>query len=82
MISIMISHAVHSYALPQVYCPQERTLRKESIMTTLLVLRMLTLGLDIAAVGWEFVSTVKLDSPEWERRATWYAHQASREKEL
>lgn len=46
-------------------------------METLLVLIMLVIALDIASLRWGFDSTVKIDSPEWERRTTWYAHLAS-----
>jgi len=40
-------------------------------MVTLLVLTMLVIVLDSAALRWGFDSTEKIDSPEWERRATW-----------
>ncbi len=40
-------------------------------METLLVLIMLVLLLDIAALHWGFDSTEEIDSPEWERRASW-----------
>ncbi len=43
-------------------------------METLLIVVMLLIVLDIAALRWGFDSTEKIDSPEWERRATWYAH--------
>ena len=57
---------------------------KEIIMETLLVLILLVIviALDIAAWRWGFDSTEKIDSPEWKRRATWYAHLAGREKEI
>jgi hypothetical protein len=82
MISTMMSHAVHSHALPLVYSPQEKTLRKEIIMETLLVLILLVIALDIASLRWGFDSTEKIDSPEWERRATWNMYLAGREKAL
>ena len=50
-------------------------------METLLVLTLLVIVLDIASLRWGFDSTEKIDSPEWERRAIWYAHLAGREKE-
>lgn len=50
-------------------------------METLLVFIMLVIALDIAALRWGFDSTEKIDSPEWERRATWNTHLAGREKE-
>lgn len=40
-------------------------------MGILLVLILLDIALDIAALRWGFDSTEKLDSPEWERRADW-----------
>jgi hypothetical protein len=43
----------------------------EVIMEPLLILIMLVVILDIASLRWGFDSTEKLDSPEWERRATW-----------
>ena len=46
-------------------------------METLLVLILLAIALDIAALRWGFDSTEKIDSSEWERRATWSAHLAS-----
>ena len=49
-------------------------------METLLILIMVVIVLDISALCWGFDSTEKIDSPEWERRATWYAHLAGREK--
>jgi hypothetical protein len=50
-------------------------------METLLVLIVLVIVLDIVTLRWGFDSTDKIDSPEWERRATWYARLAGREKE-
>ena len=44
---------------------------KEVIMGTLLILIVLCIVLDIAAVRWGFDSTEKLDSQEWERRTGW-----------
>lgn len=41
-------------------------------METLLILILLVVVLDIAALRWGFDSTEKIDSPEWERRANWY----------
>jgi hypothetical protein len=40
-------------------------------METLLILIMLVIVLDIASIRWGFDSMEKIDSPEWERRATW-----------
>jgi hypothetical protein len=54
---------------------------KEDTMETLLVFIMLVIALDIVALRWGFDSTEKIDSPEWERRATWNTHLAGREKE-
>jgi hypothetical protein len=45
-------------------------------METLLIVVMVFIVLDIASLRWGFDSTEKLDSPEWERRATWSAHLA------
>ena len=42
-------------------------------MTILLIVILLVVVLDIAALRWGFNSTEKIDSPEWERRATWRA---------
>jgi hypothetical protein len=81
MINTMMSHAVRSRALLQVYFPQEKTTRKEIIMETLRVLIKLVIALDITSLRWGIDSTEKLDSPEWERRATWYAHRSGRESE-
>ena len=79
VISGMMSHAVLSRALSLVYSPQEKTQRKEIIMETLLVLIMLDIALDIAALRWGFDSTEKIEGPEWERRATWNTHLDGRE---
>ena len=46
-------------------------------METLLVLILLAIALDVAAWRWGCDSTEKIDSPEWERRAFWYARLAS-----
>jgi len=40
-------------------------------METLLVLILLVIAIDIAALRWGFDSTEKIGSPEWERRADW-----------
>ena len=45
-------------------------------METLLVMILLVIALDIASLRWGFDSTERIDSPEWERRANWYAHLA------
>lgn len=45
-------------------------------METLLTLIMLVIVLDITALRWGFDSTEKIDSPEWERRATWNVYLA------
>jgi hypothetical protein len=82
MISAMMSHAVLSRVLPLVYSPQEKTPRKEIIMETLLVVILLVIALGMASTLWGIDSTEKIDSLEWERRASWYAHRAGRAKEL
>ena len=51
-------------------------------METLLVLILLIMVLDLTAWRWGFDSIEKIDSPEWERRASWYAPLAGREKEI
>ena len=51
-------------------------------METLFVLVLLVIALDIATLRRGFDSTEKMDSPEWERRAIWYARLAGQEKEL
>jgi hypothetical protein len=51
-------------------------------METLFVLIPLVIVLDIATLRLGFDSTEKIDSPEWERRAIWYAHLAGREMAL
>jgi len=43
-------------------------------METLLIVVMLFIVLDITSLHWGFDSTEKIDSPEWERRATSSAH--------
>jgi hypothetical protein len=50
-------------------------------MEMLLILILLVIALDIASLHRGFDSTEKIDSPEWERRAAWYAHLAGREEE-
>jgi hypothetical protein len=45
-------------------------------MATLLIVVMVFIVLDIASLRWGFDSTEKLDSLEWQRRATWSAHLA------
>jgi hypothetical protein len=65
------------------YTPHSRKRwRKEVIMETLLILIMLVVVLDIASLLWGYDSTEKMDSPEWERRATWDAsyHKSVRNK--
>lgn len=42
-------------------------------METLLILILLFIVLDLAALRWGFDSTEKLESPEWERRWMWAA---------
>ena len=39
-------------------------------METLLIVVTLFIVLDVVALRWGFDSTEKIDSPEWERRAT------------
>jgi hypothetical protein len=46
-------------------------------METLLILLLLIIVLDIASVRWGFDSTEQMDSPEWERRTTWYVLEGS-----
>jgi hypothetical protein len=41
------------------------------MMETLLILILLFIVLDLAALHWGFDSTEKLESPEWERRQMW-----------
>jgi hypothetical protein len=41
-------------------------------MEPLLIVVMLFIVLDIASLRWGFDSTEKLDSLEWQRRATWH----------
>jgi hypothetical protein len=40
-------------------------------MEILLILILLVIVLDIACLRWGYDSTEQLNSPEWERRATW-----------
>jgi hypothetical protein len=46
-------------------------------METLFFVVILFIVLDVTALRWGFDSTEKIDSPEWERRATRYAHFAN-----
>ena len=44
---------------------------KEVTMETVLIMIVLCIVLDIASLHWGFDSTERLDSPDWERQATW-----------
>jgi hypothetical protein len=50
-------------------------------MEILLVLILLFVALDFAYLCWGIESTETIDSPEWQRRASWSAHRAARAKE-
>ncbi len=41
-------------------------------MEIVILLIMLTVSLDIAALKWSVNSVDDIDSPEWERRQRWY----------